>query len=121
MAREMEKVEAKRFWTETKYSFINWTGIIANLSVCVWLGWKRGELDYMSIQPGGAPRQLSMTVLYLEMGVSALLLISAFFLADALRRLRNEYKADKRLDVNRNIMCLHVIALFNHTFILVIA
>jgi O-antigen/teichoic acid export membrane protein len=55
------------------------------------------------------------------MAISILLLISAFFLADALRRLRNEYKADKRLDVNRNIMCLHVIALFNHTFILVVA
>lgn len=121
MARELEQVEGKRFWTETKYSFINWTGIITNLSVCVWLGWKRGELDYMSILPGGAPRELSMTVLYLEMVVSALLLISAFFLADALRRLRNEYKADSRLDVNRNVMCLHVIALFNHTLLLVVA
>jgi hypothetical protein len=111
----------KRFWTETKYTVVNWIGIMSNVICCVWIGWKRGELDWYSILPGGASRELGMTVLYLELAISILLLISAFFLADALRRLRNEYKADKRLDVNRNVMCLHVIALFNHTFILVVA
>jgi hypothetical protein len=75
----------------------------------------------MDYNLGHVSQQLADTVRNLEFAVTILLLISAFFLWDALRRLKREYQADKRLQVNQNTMRLHVIALFNHTFFLFVA
>jgi hypothetical protein len=76
--------EKKRFWTETRYNVLNWIGILINLFTCLWLGWKRGEMDF---NQGHVSKSLADVVIVLELAVSFLLLISAFFLFDALRRL----------------------------------
>lgn len=114
-----EKQEKKKFWTETRYNMLNAIGIAVNFVVIAYLAWERGLLDYMSVQPGGAKRSLIELCLSLFLVVSGLLLVSAWFLADALRRLKKQFKKDKRLVVNQQTMCLHVTALFIHTFFLV--
>lgn len=51
--------------------------------------------------------------------VTALLVFSAMFLADALRRLSKALKKDKKMVVNQKTMCLHVTALLLHTIVIV--
>ena len=46
---------------------------------------------------------------------TSLLVVSAAFLGDALRLLGLQFKKDQRLQVNRQTMTLHVLALFLHT------
>lgn len=48
------------------------------------------------------------------------MLISAVFLADAIRRLSIHFKKDPRLQVNHKVMRLHITALFIHTFFLIL-
>lgn len=52
--------------------------------------------------------------------VTVLLVFSALFLADALRRFRNSLAKSNQLVVNQKTMCLHVTALFMHTLVIVI-
>lgn len=52
--------------------------------------------------------------------VTALLVVSAGFLADALRRLKKSFSKSNKLVVNEKTMCLHVTALFLHTVVIVI-
>jgi hypothetical protein len=52
--------------------------------------------------------------------VTALLVVSAIFLADALRRLNNSLAKGSQLVVNQKTMCLHIFALFLHTVVIVI-
>jgi len=89
-----------------------------NFICCAWLAWKRGMLDYESTF-GPAPHELGALVMKLFVLVTCLLIISACFLADALRRLKKQFSLDHRLVVNQKTMCLHVTALFIHTFFLV--
>ena len=77
-------------------------------------------LDYKSTF-GPAPHELGSLVMKLFVLVTVLLIISACFLADALRRLKKQFSLDKRLVVNQKTMCLHVTALFIHTFFIVVA
>jgi hypothetical protein len=41
----------------------------------------------MMVEPGGVPASLNAQLFYLYISTTALLLLSAYFLADALRRL----------------------------------
>jgi hypothetical protein len=108
-------VERKeRFWTEKKYNMLNWFGILVNVGFCVWLGWVRGKRDYMMLEPK-TPRSLLWAVLYVYLSCTGLLIISAIFLGDALRRLKKQFNKDKRLAMNYRTMTLHVSALFIHT------
>ena len=50
---------------------------------------------------------------------TALLVFSAMFLADALRRLSKALKKDNKMVVNQKTMCLHVTALLMHTIVIV--
>ena len=52
--------------------------------------------------------------------VTILLVFSAMFLADALRRLKNSLSKENKLVVNQKTMCLHVTALFMHTIVIVV-
>lgn len=52
--------------------------------------------------------------------VTVLLVFSAGFLADALRRLKQSFSKSSKLVVNQKTMCLHVTALFLHTIVIVI-
>ena len=51
--------------------------------------------------------------------VAFLLMVSAVFLGDALRRLKNSFREDEKLVVHQKTMCLHITALFIHTFFLI--
>ena len=61
-------------------------------------------------------KQLGYTVIALYCVVTGLLIASAIFLADALRRLKQSFSQDNRLVVNYKTMSMHVIALFFYTF-----
>jgi hypothetical protein len=79
----------QRFWTETRFNILNWFGILVNTGFCVWIGWIRGVRDWDMLVPGGAPHSLLLAILYVYLSLSGLLIISAAFLGDALRRLKN--------------------------------
>ena len=119
--REVVRKQRRRFCTESKYNLLNLFGSLVNLGIIAWLGIKRGQLDYESVSPSGVNHHLSVLVLDLFLVVTGLLLISAVFLADALRRLKKQFNKDKRMQLNTRTMCLHVTALFIHTFFIVAA
>ena len=70
---------------------MNWVGIIINLAACLWLAWKRGAMDYVSTF-GAASAELGALLMKLFILVTILLVISAMFLADALRRFKKSFK-----------------------------
>jgi hypothetical protein len=78
----------KRFWTEKRYNILNWIGITVNFFFCCWMAYIRAKRDYMMLEPGGAPLPLLYAVLYVYLTLSFLLVVSAIFLGDALRRLK---------------------------------
>jgi hypothetical protein len=94
---------------------MNWVGILINLGFCLCIGWKRGLMDYESAF-GKPTDELGIQVMTLYLIVTFLLIVSAVFLADALRRLKKSFNQDKRLEVYQKTMCLHIVALFIHTF-----
>jgi hypothetical protein len=69
---------------------LNWLGIFVNFATCAALAWKRGLMDYITAFDI-PPAQLLNTCLYLYFAVTFLIVISAIFLADALRRLKNSF------------------------------
>lgn len=91
--------QQKRICTETRYKVFNWLGILVNFAVCAVLAWKRGLVDYISAAKRPSS-QLLDTCLYLYFAVTFLIFVSAIFLADALRRLKNSFSKDNRLVVN---------------------
>ena len=109
----------KSICSEAGYEALNWVGITINLAFCLWVGWKRGMLDYDSAF-GKPPKKLGNTSMILYVTITVLLIISAFFLADALRRLKKSFSQDNRLVVNHKTMCLHITALFIHTFFIAV-
>jgi hypothetical protein len=76
-------------------------------------------LDYDSAF-GKPPKELGNIVMILYVTITVLLIISAVFLADALRRLKKSFSQDNRLVVNQKTMCLHITALFIHTFFIAV-
>ena len=85
-----EQLEHKSICSERGYDVLNAIGIFVNLFLCVWVGWKRGMIDYITaFNP--APKQLGNTVMTLYTVITVLLIISAIFLADALRRLKKAF------------------------------
>ncbi len=68
---------------------------------------------------GSPSHKLGVTVMSLYATITFLLLISAFFLADALRRFKKSFNQDNRLAVNQKTMCLHITVLFVHTLFIV--
>jgi hypothetical protein len=71
-------------------------------------------LDY---KIGTDDHKIGVEVMTLFSIVTFLLVISAVFLADALRRLNKSFEAHGKLVVNKKTMCLHINALFLHTSI----
>jgi len=80
--------EKERFCSEAKYNTLNVFGILINLFFCGLVAIKRAKMDYESAFPPGASRKLTKLVLDLYLAISGLLIVSALFLADALRRLK---------------------------------
>lgn len=114
-SKDGSSLNHKTICSEKGYEALNWVGIIINLGFCVWVGWKRGMMDYDSAF-GKPTHELGVTVMTLYSIITVLLIFSAIFLADALRRLKKSFNQDNRLIVNQKTMCLHITALFIHTF-----
>lgn len=76
--------------TERTYKLINWVGIALNLLICIAIAWQRYDLS-VSLVNGTFTQQKLNFQLNLQLGADFFLAISAGFLADALRRLRNEF------------------------------
>lgn len=102
--------------TESKYNAVSTVVIAINLVACIAIGWGRGMLDYWMVFPQGPSEHLTNTVIVLYLTVSGLLVIAACFLADALRRLKQQFNSDKRIEQDKKVMSLHVIAIFTYTF-----
>ena len=98
-AGEEEKLNHTSICSEVRYKAFNWVVIIVNLFFCLWAGWKRGVIENASLFSNVSP-QLGNTVMTLYTIISFLLVISACFLADALRRLKKSFNKDSRLVVN---------------------
>lgn len=98
-AGEEGRMNHKSICSETRYEVLNWVGILVNFFFCALTGWRRGAMDNYSYF-GGGPPQLGETVMILYTVITVLLVISACFLADALRRLKKSFSKDNRLVVN---------------------
>ena len=98
-AGEEGKLNHKSICSEARYEALNWVGILVNLFFCLWTGWKRGVMDNASYFSKPS-KQLGRTVMTLYTVITVLLVISACFLADALRRLKKSFNKDSRLVVN---------------------
>ena len=117
-SKEGNELNHRTYCTERQYETFNWLGIIVNLGFCMCLGWKRGVM--VDLMEYGLPsHKLGVTVMSLYATITFLLLISAFFLADALRRFKKSFNQDNRLAVNQKTMCLHITVLFVHTLFIV--
>lgn len=90
-----------------------------NLSACTWTGVVRAKVDYQSTY-GPAPGPIGKRLMQLFTLVTGLLLVSAIFLADALRRLKKSFSQNNKLVVNQKTMCLHVTTLTMHSVVLVV-
>jgi hypothetical protein len=97
---------------------MNAIGIFINMVSCLILAYVRAQVDFQS-QFGSAPHKLGSRLMQLFVLVTALLVFSAMFLADALRRLSKALKKDNKMVVNQKTMCLHVTALLMHTIVIV--
>ena len=111
--------EQKRFWTEKRYRFVSTFGIVVNVVWCLFPGVMRALCGYYSTVYGHVSEQMTKTLHIALYGQDALLLLSAIFLMDAIRRFSSLFKKDPRLQVNHQTMRLHVIALFIHTVFLI--
>ena len=99
------------------YNIISWTGIILNFALCVVVGYDRYLLSMSFDNSTYTIKKLDVQ-LDLAYGVDFLLVVSALFLADALRRLRREFNRNKKFVENGKTMCLHVFIVIGHCFIL---
>jgi hypothetical protein len=99
VSKEGSEGNHKRICSEAKYEVLNWVGILVNLGFCLAIGWKRGILEYDSAF-GQPSHELAALVITFYMIVTFLLIVSAVFLSDALRRLKNSFSKDKILVVN---------------------
>jgi hypothetical protein len=117
---EEKPVERKeRFWTERRYKVLNWIGIAVNTGFCFWVAYTRYLKSWMKYHGGATPKVIWMMT-YVSWSLTFLLIVSAAFLGDALRRLKQQFSKDKRLALNLKTMRLHVTALFFHTFFLIL-
>lgn len=114
--KEKEETGKGCICTESKYNAVSAVVIAINLVVCLAIGWGRGMLDYWMVFPQGPSSRLTDIVIGLYLTVSGLLVIAACFLADALRRLKQQFNSNKRIEQNKKVMGLHLIAIFTYTF-----
>jgi hypothetical protein len=100
------EAKKERFWTEKRYNLFNYIGLGINLTACQILGAARSDEDYYLYKhygkhlDGSAPHWINFWVLRLYLFQTFLLVISACFLADALRMLSKQFKKDPRLKIN---------------------
>jgi hypothetical protein len=80
----------RKLCTETRYNLLNWTGILINFGACVVCAYIRAQVDYQSTY-APAPESLGRQLMVWFVIVTALLVVSAGFLADALRRLKKSF------------------------------
>ena len=98
-SKESSKGNHKSICSEARYEAINWVGILINLGFCLVVGWKRGLIEYVSAS-GEASHELGFSLMIFYMIVTLLLIVSAVFLADALRRLKKSFNQDEKLFIN---------------------
>jgi hypothetical protein len=89
-----------------------------NLALCFAIAYQRYYLS-LAIAYGTANSSKFNTQLNLQLSADGLLAISAIFLADALRRLKNEFSQNEKFVQNKNTMCLHVFVIFGHSLVLI--
>ena len=104
-------------YNEKTYKVVKWIGLIFNILVCLVLGYFRGKLTYQT--SGGkasGPTTTSLVQIFYQT-VTLLELVSAIFLADALRRIMRHLKENPYLQANEKIMWLHIIMLVVHVVV----
>jgi len=70
-------------------------GLIVNFAFCLWAVIERGILSYKNLNNDKDEKSVAQTVMGLYFIVDFLLVISAVFLADALRRLNKHLSENK--------------------------
>jgi len=75
--------------SERKYKIYNAIGIALIVALCVWLSVERGLLTVQSDNHQIPPHSLVRKVMYLNYAVVFLILVSAAFFCDALRRIKS--------------------------------
>ena len=94
------------------YAIIKWTGIVLNVSSSAVLGYYEWRFEndiylaYTIERP--IPQSDVIVLLISEYVVILLMLVSTLFLADALRRFKNQATIRKNIVLNHNLMCVHV-------------
>ena len=116
IAREVPKLfhEQHIVFSERIYKTIKVIGFVVNLLPCVALAYYRGKLTLENAGTDHASDFTITVVSALYQIVSALLLVSACILADALRRIRKALKINPFLQGNQRIMWLHIVMLIIH-------
>jgi len=104
--------------SKNSYKLISWTGVFVNFALCFAIAYQRYYLS-LAIAYGTASGTMFDTQLNLQLSADGLLAISAIFLADALRRLKNEFSQNSKFVENRQTMCLHVYVIFGHSLVLI--
>lgn len=105
----------KRFWTEKRYNLALYIGLFIQIADTALEGWARGRANWYVDTAPSVPPEVADNLANAYHSQELLLLLSGCFLMDAIRRFNNQFKKDKRLQVNTKVMRLHVSALLIHT------
>ena len=96
-AEDKEVVLNKRFCTETKYNLLNGLVTLINVGISLWAAIERGKADYDMGTGNEVPKKTNKSIFRLFMVIDGLMVMSAILLADALRRLKRQFSADKQV------------------------
>ena len=103
------------------YAIIKWTGIILNVASSVVLGyyeWKFENDLYFAFTVQRSIPQVDVTVVeILEFILAGLMLISCLFLADALRRFKQQTNIYKNIVLNHKLMYVHISVVLLQVFV----
>ena len=87
-----ENSKNKKLGSEKSYQIINWFGIVINFMCTAITGYLRGMQNYYSKDVDKSKRdELAKDCLIMYITDTVLLVISAIFLSDALRRLHKSF------------------------------
>jgi hypothetical protein len=93
-------------------------GLLVNVACCIWCGIERGQANFHAIKPP-FPIALKKRLPWCYVSQEIPLLVSAAFLADAIRRFSLHFKQNNNIAVNTKTMRLHITALFVHSAFLI--
>ena len=123
IAREVPKLfhDQQIKFSEKIYKTVKITGFVVNFIPCGFLAYYRGKLTMESAGRKTPSRETVDAVQILYQLNTAIELVSAFILADALRRIRKALKRNPFLQGNQKIMWLHIVMLTTHVVVISLA